>query len=40
MTGPAPADAGREARRGMVVALAALLLLLAWRLARAAWGGA
>lgn len=40
MADPAPADAGCEARRGLVVALAVLLLLIAWRLARAAWGGA
>jgi len=32
--------AAREARRGLVVALAALLLLVAFRLVRAAWGGA
>lgn len=32
-------QAAREARRGLVVALAALLLLTAWRLVRAAWGG-
>jgi len=32
--------ARREARRGLVVALAVLLLLVALRLLRAAWGGA
>ena len=32
--------ARREARRGLVVALAVLLLLVAFRLLRAAWGGA
>jgi len=32
--------ARREARRGLVVALTALLLLVAFRLLRAAWDGA
>jgi hypothetical protein len=40
MAGPAPPDSKREAQRGLVVALAALLLLVAWRLLRAAWDGA
>lgn len=37
--GPAAARdaAAREAQRGLVVALAAVLLLVAWRLLRAAW---
>jgi len=32
-------EARHEARRGLVVALAALLLLAAFRLVRVAWGG-
>jgi hypothetical protein len=33
------APSAREAQRGLVVALAAILLLVAWRLLRAAWDG-
>jgi hypothetical protein len=40
-SGPAASRdaASREAQRGLVVALAAILLLVAWRLLRAAWDG-
>lgn len=39
MAGPVPPEAGREAQRGLVVALAALLVLVAYRVLAAAWGG-